>query len=56
MNIEVHAPSTMVLVVSLALAVLAVIGYFVSPTGVHISFWVAILAYVVAALGTMVKT
>jgi hypothetical protein len=56
MKIEVHAPSTLVLVVSLALAVLAMVSYFVAPADIHIAFWVSILAYVVAALGTMVKT
>jgi hypothetical protein len=56
MNIEVHAPSTLVLVVSLALAVLAIVSYFVAPNDLHMAFWVSILAYVVAALGTMVKT
>jgi hypothetical protein len=57
MKIEVHAPSTLVLVVSLALAVLAIVGYFVAaPADIYIAFWVSILAYVVAAIGTIVKT
>ena len=57
MNIEVHAPSMLAVVVSLALAVLALICYFVaSPDNMHIAFWVSILAYVVGALSTMVKT
>jgi hypothetical protein len=57
MDIEIHAPSLLVLVVSLALAVLALICYFVvTPDNVHVPFWMAIMAYVVAALGTMVKT
>ena len=54
MKIEIHAPSTLVLVVSLALAVLAIIGYFVADA--HVAFWIGILAYVIAALGSMVKT
>jgi hypothetical protein len=54
MNIEVHAPSQIVLVVSLALAVLAIIGWFIGAPS--IAFWIAIMAYVAAALGTMVKT
>jgi FtsH-binding integral membrane protein len=53
MNIEVHAPSQILLVVSLGLAVLALIGWFVgSPT---IAFWISIMAYVTAAGGTLVK-
>ena len=54
MNIEVHAPSQIVLVVSLALAVLAIIGWFLDSA--DIAFWLAIMAYVAAALGTLVKT
>jgi hypothetical protein len=57
MEIELHAPSQLVLVVSLALAVLALICYFVvTPATVAIPFWIAILAYAVAALGATVKT
>jgi hypothetical protein len=57
MDIEIHAPSPLVLVVSLVLAALALIGYFMAtPDTVHLAFWVAILAYVVAALGSIVKT
>jgi hypothetical protein len=55
MNVEVHAPSTPVLVVSLVLAVLALLSYFVAPD-TPIGFWIAILAYVVMGIGTMVKT
>ena len=54
MNIELHAPSQMVLVVSLALAVLAIIGYFVDYTDG--AFWISIMAYVAAAGGALVKT
>ena len=57
MEIEIHAPKPIVLVTSLVLAVLALICYFVAdPSTVHLAFWVAILAYAVAALGTIVKT
>ena len=57
MSVEIHAPSTLVLVVSLALAVLGLVCFFVAtPSNVHIAFWLAIMAYVVAALGTVVKT
>jgi hypothetical protein len=57
MDFELHAPSMLVLLVSLALAVLALICYFVvTPATVGIPFWIAIMAYAVAALGTTVKT
>jgi hypothetical protein len=55
MEIEIRAPSTMVLVVSLGLAVFALI-YFFMADDVSPAFWMAIMAYVVAALGTTVKT
>ena len=54
MNIEVHAPSQIALVVSFGLAVLALIGWFIGFT--DIAFWIAIAAYVTAALPTLVKT
>ena len=56
MSIEIHPPSTLVLVVSLALAVLGIVCYFGAPRSLHIAFWIATMAYVVAALGTVVKT
>lgn len=56
MAIEIHAPSLLVVVVSLALAVLAMICYFVPGFGLHIAFWLSIMAYVMGALGTTVKT
>jgi len=57
MDIEIHAPSMLVLVVSLALAVLALVCYFVvTPDNMHVAFWISIMAYVVGALGTTVKT
>jgi hypothetical protein len=47
----------LVLVVSLVLAVLALVCYFVvTPDNVHVAFWISIMAYVVGALGTTVKT
>jgi len=55
MNVEVHAPSKLVLVVSLVLAVLALLCYFVAPD-TPVGFWIAILAYAVTALNCMVKT
>jgi hypothetical protein len=57
MDIEAHAPSTLVIVVSLALAVLALVCYFVvTPDNMPVVFWISMMAYVVGALGTMVKT
>jgi hypothetical protein len=57
MEIELHAPSHMVLVVSLALAVLALVCYLVAtPATLGIAFWMALMAYVVAAGGTILKT
>jgi hypothetical protein len=50
------APTTAVFVISLILAVLAVLGFFVqipliSPNG----FWVAIIAYIVLMVGNLAK-
>ena len=56
MNVEVHAPSQLLLVVSLALVVLALICFFVPPVGTVVGFWLAILAYCVMGIGTIVKT
>ena len=55
MNIDVHAPSMLAVVVSLALAVLALICYFLAPD-MHVAFWLAIMAYVVGAFSALVKT
>ena len=47
-----HAPAMWVFVLSLVLAVLAVVGVFVEiPYLSMYAFWVAVLAYVVLALG-----
>ena len=56
MKVEVHAPSQILLVVSLALVVLALICFFVPPAGAIVGFWLAILAYCVMGIGTIVKT
>jgi hypothetical protein len=56
MKVEVHAPSQILLVVSLALVVLALICFFVPPAGAVVGFWLAILAYCVMGIGTIVKT
>ncbi len=55
MEIERHAPSTPVLMVTIVLAVLALIGYFTSPY-TPAAFFVAILAVLVMVFGTLVKT
>jgi hypothetical protein len=57
MEIELHAPSMVVLVGSLFLAFLALIGFIVPiPVITPIAFWLAFMSYVVLALGTIVKT
>jgi hypothetical protein len=56
MDVEIHAPTKLVLLTSLAIAVVGLVCFFlVSPNNMHIAFWIAILAYVVAALGAIVK-
>jgi hypothetical protein len=54
MKVEIHAPSTLLLVVSLALVVLALICFFWAP-GTTAAFWIAIAAYCIMGLGTIVK-
>jgi hypothetical protein len=57
MNINLHAPSMLIFVVSLVLAVLALLGYFVTiPYITLYGFLLAIIAYVVLALGNVVRT
>ncbi len=55
MAVEVHAPSQPVLVVGVLVALCALIYYFMGAN-THIAFWMMTAAYVVASLGTMVKT
>ena len=56
MDFELHAPSMLVVVTSLV-AVLALICYFVAtPGNVHVPFWLAILAYLVGAFGTTLRS
>jgi hypothetical protein len=55
MHVETHAPSTLVLVVTLVLVLLALVGYFVAPFE-PFAFWVAILAVFAMVFGTLVKT
>ena len=54
--IEVHAPSQPVLIVGVLVAILALILYFIPGPNTHYAFWLMALAYVVASLGTVVKT
>jgi hypothetical protein len=57
MKVETHAPSQTMLVVSLLLALLAVLGAaFTIPFLSSSAFLLAILAYVVLAFSNMVKT
>jgi len=53
MEIGIHEPNRLVVIVSLLLAVLAVIAQFV---GSPMAIWIAMFAYVVGALGVLVKT
>ncbi len=50
------APSQVIFLVSLALAIIALLGALVIiPVVTKYAFWIAILAYVVLALGTIMK-
>jgi hypothetical protein len=50
------APSQVVFLVSLALAIIAVLGALVIiPVVTKYAFWIAVLAYVVLALGNIMK-
>ena len=51
---ETHAPTQMMLVVSLVVIVLAILCAFLINT--YAAFWLALLAYLVLLLGTVVKT
>ena len=51
-----NAPTQMVFLISLALAVLAILALFVTiPVVSAYAFWVAIIAYVVLAAGCLMK-
>jgi hypothetical protein len=54
--VEAHAPSQPVLVVGAVVALLALIIYFVPGADTNYAFWLMTLAYVVASLGTVVKS
>jgi hypothetical protein len=51
-----NAPTQMIFLISLVLAILAVLGLFVTIPFVSIyAFWVAIIAYIVLAAGCVMK-
>jgi hypothetical protein len=53
---QLNAPTQLVFLISLALAILAVLGLFVTIPFVSVyAFWVAIIAYVVLAAGCVMK-
>jgi len=52
-----HAPSMWIFAVSLVIAVIAVISVFMPiPVITTYAFWVAILAYIVLAVGNLAQT
>jgi hypothetical protein len=57
MNLNLHAPSVPIFVVSLVFAVLGLIGHVVLiPFVTLYGFWVAIIAYVILAAGVVMRT
>ncbi|MGD0763449.1 MAG: hypothetical protein ABR929_09735 [Roseiarcus sp.] len=53
---KLHAPARWLFVVSLIIAVIAVVGVFTPiPLFTIYAFWVAILAYVVLAVGNVIE-
>lgn len=57
MNLNLHTPSVPIFVVSLVFAVLALIGHVVLiPFVTLYGFWVAIIAYVILAVGVVMRT
>jgi hypothetical protein len=54
---KLHAPALWLFIVSLIIAVIAVVGVFTAiPFVTMYGFWVAILAYVVLAVGNVIET
>lgn len=50
------APTQVIFIISLVLAVLAVIGFFITiPFVTAYAFWIAIVAYIVLAAGCLMK-
>jgi hypothetical protein len=56
MDMNLSAPTLIVFLISVALAILALIGHFTNIDFVtQYHFWIAIVAYVVLAIGCLVK-
>jgi len=56
MTIELHTPSIAIVVISLLLALIALISVLiVIPIISPVAFWFALIAYVILAVGTMVR-
>jgi len=56
MTLELHTPSMAIVVISLLLALIALISVFVMiPIISPVAFWLALIAYVILAVGTMVR-
>lgn len=54
---DLRAPSVLIFVISLAVAALALIGHVVLlPFVTLYGFWVAIIAYLILAIGVLMKT
>jgi len=53
---DLSPPTTVVFVVSVILAALAIVGHFVAiPFFTDNGFWVAVIAYIVLAVGNVAK-
>jgi len=56
-NMDLHAPSVLIFVVSLVFVALALIGHVVLlPFVTLYGFWVAIIAYLILVIGVLMKT
>jgi hypothetical protein len=56
-NMNLHTPSVQLFVISLVFAALALVGHFaLIPFITLYGFWVAIIAYVILAVGIVMKT
>jgi hypothetical protein len=56
MTVELHAPSMLVVLISLLLALIALLGVFiVIPIITPVAVWLALIAYAILAFGTMIK-
>ena len=57
MKVEIHAPDVNVFLISLILALLALISFlFAIPYITPVAHWIALLAYAVLALASTLKT